>query len=181
MGFFPVDAGFVDQPELLHRINSDLLAFNQRLLKGSGGLRADICHCGGGLVVQPRTDDFQKNVRAVYRPVLSGPAAAAVGRNIPVFMDTDGDVSLLVPWLKRVGTQACSAGTAGGGRRAGVAQSLPRSQMIGHFDKMTMNTGADVMRREFERLLPLMRSGRFIPVSITKHRPGCHWSNTGCT
>jgi hypothetical protein len=35
--------------------------------------------------------------------------------------------------------------------------------MIGHFDKMVMNKGEAAIRAEFERLMPLMRSGGFIP------------------
>jgi hypothetical protein len=34
---------------------------------------------------------------------------------------------------------------------------------LGHVDKLTMNRGEAAMRGEFERLLPAMRRGRFIP------------------
>src|SRR5258707_3526786 len=42
-------------------------------------------------------------------------------------------------------------------------QQFPRLLMVGHFDKMTMNKGEAAMRAEFERLLPLMKTGGFIP------------------
>ncbi len=35
--------------------------------------------------------------------------------------------------------------------------------MVGHYDKMVMAGGEDALRAEFERLLPLMETGRFIP------------------
>lgn len=35
--------------------------------------------------------------------------------------------------------------------------------MIGGYDKTIMHLGEEAMRREFERLLPAMRSGRYIP------------------
>ena len=35
--------------------------------------------------------------------------------------------------------------------------------MLGGFDKTIMHLGEDAMRREFERLLPAMRSGGYIP------------------
>jgi uroporphyrinogen-III decarboxylase len=35
--------------------------------------------------------------------------------------------------------------------------------MIGAFDKMVMKRGEAAMRAEFERLLPVMRQGGFIP------------------
>jgi hypothetical protein len=35
--------------------------------------------------------------------------------------------------------------------------------MIGAFDKTVMHLGEARMRQEFERLLPVMRTGRFLP------------------
>ena len=40
---------------------------------------------------------------------------------------------------------------------------FPRLCMIGHFDKMTMSRGEPAMRAEFERLMPLLKTGGFIP------------------
>ena len=34
---------------------------------------------------------------------------------------------------------------------------------LGHFDKMCMKFGEEAMRNEFERILPSMRRGKFIP------------------
>ena len=44
--------------------------------------------------------------------------------------------------------------------------------MIGHFNKMVMNRGEQAMREEFERLLPLMRTGGFIPSVDHQTPPG---------
>ena len=35
--------------------------------------------------------------------------------------------------------------------------------MIGGYDKTIMHLGEEAMRREFERILPAMKSGRYIP------------------
>ena len=43
---------------------------------------------------------------------------------------------------------------------------------IGHFDKMTMTKGEAAMRAEFERLLPIMKSGGFIPSVDHQTHPG---------
>jgi hypothetical protein len=53
-------------------------------------------------------------------------------------------------------------------RQAGVdGMALRRRHrdvcMVGHYNKMVMDQGEAAMRAEFERLLPLMRSGGFIP------------------
>ncbi len=44
--------------------------------------------------------------------------------------------------------------------------------MIGHYDKMVMNRGEAAIRAEFERLLPLMRTGRFVPSVDHQTPPG---------
>ena len=44
--------------------------------------------------------------------------------------------------------------------------------MVGHFDKMVMNRGEAAIRGEFERLLPLMRTGGFIPSVDHQTPPG---------
>jgi uroporphyrinogen-III decarboxylase len=81
-----------------------------------------------------------------------------------VIVDTDGDVTEMVPWLADVGVH----GVLPLERQAGVDGARIRAlrgdfRLVGHFDKMTMNRGEAGMRAEFERLLPLMRSGGFIP------------------
>jgi uroporphyrinogen-III decarboxylase len=53
-------------------------------------------------------------------------------------------------------------------RQAGVngmalRPQFPKLLMVGHYNKMVMTGGEDAMRAEFERLLPLMKTGGFIP------------------
>lgn len=79
-------------------------------------------------------------------------------------IDTDGDVTRMVPWLTAVGVD----GVLPLERQAGVdgtklRQQFPDLRMIGHYDKMVMANGPGALRAEFERLLPLMKSGKFIP------------------
>jgi uroporphyrinogen-III decarboxylase len=89
------------------------------------------------------------------------------------FVDTDGDVTLLVPWLAELDVD----GVLPLERQAGVdgmrlRERYPRLRMVGHFDKMTMNRGEAAMRAEFERLLPLMKKGGFIPSVDHQTPPG---------
>jgi hypothetical protein len=53
-------------------------------------------------------------------------------------------------------------------RQAGVdgnrlREQFPTLRMVGHFNKLTMDKGEAAMRAEFERLVPLMKRGGFIP------------------
>jgi uroporphyrinogen-III decarboxylase len=53
-----------------------------------------------------------------------------------------------------------------------LRQQFPHLLMVGHFDKMTMNRGEAAMRTEFERLVPLMKTGGFIPSVDHQTPPG---------
>jgi uroporphyrinogen-III decarboxylase len=53
-----------------------------------------------------------------------------------------------------------------------LREAHPELILIGHYDKMVMNRGEDAIRGEFERLLPLMRSGRFVPSVDHQTPPG---------
>ena len=43
---------------------------------------------------------------------------------------------------------------------------------MGAYDKMVMNRGEAAIRAEFERILPVMRSGRYIPSVDHQTPPG---------
>ena len=62
-------------------------------------------------------------------------------------------------------------------RQAGVdvsqmRRNYPKFLMMGGYDKMVMSLGEADMRAEFERLLPVMRSGGFIPSVDHQTPPG---------
>ena len=44
-----------------------------------------------------------------------------------------------------------------------IRSQYPEWIMIGGFDKTIMHLGEAAMRSEFERILPAMKSGRYIP------------------
>ncbi len=174
MGFNQLMLAFYDQPELLHQINRDLLAFNLELLNKI--LRvcvptfltiAEDMSYNHGPMISKRT--FDQFVAPYYRQLVP----RLLERGIMPFVDTDGDVTLLVPWLAELGVD----GVLPLERQAGVngmhlRQRYPRLRMVGHFDKMTMNHGEAAMRAEFERLVPLMRTGGFIPSVDHQTPPG---------
>jgi hypothetical protein len=94
-------------------------------------------------------------------------------RGVRVFVDSDGDVSAMVPWLEAVGAEGVlplerQAGVDAGRLRA----AHPGLRMLGHYDKMVMSRGEAAMRAEFERLLPAMRTGGFVPSVDHQTPPG---------
>jgi hypothetical protein len=174
MGFNELMLAFGDQPELLHRINRDLLDFNLGLLEKIVRvcvptfmtIAEDMSYNNGPMISKRTFDDF---VAPWYRELIP----RLDERRIPLIMDTDGDVTLLVPWLEELGV----AGVLPLERQAGVdgmalRARFPRLFMVGHFDKMAMNRGEGALRAEFERLVPLMRRGGFIPSVDHQTPPG---------
>ena len=90
---------------------------------------------------------------------------------IPVFIDSDGDITQAVDWYAEVGAD----GMFPLERKAGVDVSLyldkqPQMAFMGHFDKMCMKNGEAAMRAEFERILPSMKRGKVI-VSVDHQTP----------
>jgi hypothetical protein len=174
MGFDKLMLAFYDQPELLHEINRDLLAFNLGLLDKI--LQAcvptfmtvaeDMSYNHGPMISKQTFDQF---VAPYYRQLLP----RLRERGVMPFIDTDGDITLLVPWFEELGVE----GFLPLERQAGVdgmrlRQQYPRLRMVGHFDKMTMTRGEAAMRAEFERLVPLMQTGGFIPSVDHQTPPG---------
>jgi uroporphyrinogen-III decarboxylase len=112
---------------------------------------------------------FEEFVAPYYRRLV--PRLSELGA--VVFVDTDGDVTRLAPWLLREGIR----GVLPLERQAGVdgmclRRSYPELCMIGHYDKMVMDRGETAIREEFERLVPLMHSGRFVPSVDHQTPPG---------
>lgn len=182
MGFEKLMLAFTDQPELLHAINRDLLDFNLALLDQAFRrcvptfmtIAEDLSYNLGPMISR-RT--FETFVAPYYRALLP----RLQERGIPLFMDTDGDVTLLVPWLEHLGVQ----GVLPLERQAKVdgirlRQQFPRLLMVGHFDKMSMNRGEAAMRAEFERLTPLIRTGGFIPSVDHQTPPGVSLEQYRC-
>lgn len=165
MGFTNLMLAYYDQPELVHRINQELLEYNLRLLdqiEKTGKptfvtVAEDMSYNSGPMVSREICDQF---LSPYYRQLLE----RTIAMNMLTFVDTDGDVTRLIPWLQSLGID----GVLPLERQAGVdamslRQSFPTLGMIGHFDKMRMSGSEAVLRREFDRLTPLTRTGGFIP------------------
>ena len=165
MGFTNMMLAYYDQPELIHKINQDLLDFNLRLLGqiGKSGrptfmtVAEDMSYNHGPMISRQVCDDY---LAPYYRPML----ARAKELGMLTIVDTDGDVGLLVPWLQSMGVE----GVLPLERQAGVdgmqlREQFPELRMIGHYDKMVMDKGEQAIREEFERLEPLAKTGGFIP------------------
>jgi len=165
---------FYDQPELIHAINHDLLEFNLHLVRQMATvcvptfmtLAEDMSYNHGPMISRQVFEEF---LAPYYRRLV----AELNEHDILLIVDTDGDVTQLAPWLQAVG----AAGVLPLERQAGVdamrlREQFPTLRMIGHFNKLVMNQGEAALRSEFERLVPLMKTGGFIPSVDHQTPPG---------
>ena len=104
MGFTKISLAFYDQPELIHRINQDLTDFNLSILERVAKvcrptfatIAEDMSYNHGPMISERHFDEF---IAPYYRQIV--PRLQEMGAVILV--DTDGDVTRLVPWLLREG------------------------------------------------------------------------------
>ena len=173
---------FYDQGELMHRINHDLAEYHLSVLRWLSKIcppafmtfAEDMSYNHGPMLSKKLFDEF---LAPYYRKVV--PVLKEMGTT--VLVDSDGDVTELMPWLMDVGVEGIlplerQAGCDAGRLRA----ALPSLRMIGHYDKMVMTRGEEAMRQEFERLLPVMRSGGFIPSVDHQTPPGVSLEQYRC-
>ena len=158
---------FYDDPSLLHSMNSDLADYLLWALDqicpvvtpDFAVFTEDLAYDRGAVLSRELFDEF---LAPYYRRVL--PALAAKG--VATFVASDGDVARVADWFEGVGVN----GLAPLERRAGVdplalREKHPRLLLMGGIDcgLLTRCPDETCLQAELERLLPLMRSGGFVP------------------
>jgi hypothetical protein len=156
---------FYDEPELLHRICDRLARWMLSYLEELDALGTpdcmtfaeDLSYNHGPMLSESAFREFLEPYYAKVVPALKE-------RGIRVFVDSDGDVTRCAPWFLRAGME----GILPLERQAGVDVAALRAQhpdllMVGAFDKMAMVAGSQAIEEEFARLLPVARSGGFVP------------------
>jgi hypothetical protein len=171
--------GFFDQPELMHRMNTDLAEWISKVMAEVYSIcipdftcfSEDMSYNHGPMIGQDLFDEF---LRPYYRRLV--PKMKAAG-SIP-FVDSDGDITAPAEWFDAAGIE----GILPLERQAGVdvaevRRRHPRMRFIGCFDKMTMDKGEAAMRAEFERLLPVASRGGLILSCDHQTPPGVSYQD----
>lgn len=156
---------FYDYPELMHRINQDLTDFHKKTLEviytylkpAFMTFAEDMSYNHGPMLSREQYDTFMLPYYRQLVPILRE-------HDTKILIDTDGFVEPLIPWFLEAGIE----GILPLERMAGVdvnriRENFPELIMIGGFDKTVMHKGEEAMRAEFERILPAIRSGGYIP------------------
>ncbi|MBN2851470.1 MAG: hypothetical protein JXQ23_01900 [Clostridia bacterium] len=156
---------FYDEPELMHKMNNDLADYNIFLIEEFCKIlkpefmtfAEDMSYNLGPMLSEEQFDEFLLPYYKKVIPVLKK-------YDIIPMVDTDGQLEPMIPWLKRAGIE----GALPLERQAGVdvsnlRKNHPDFKIIGAYDKMIMKNGEQAMRQEFERILPVMKMGGYIP------------------
>lgn len=170
---------FYDAPDLMHRMNSDLLDFNLRVLDEFCSICVpdfmtfgeDMSYNLGPMISKKIFDEFMAPYYCRIVPKIKE-------YGIVPIIDSDGDIKEIIPWFLEVGVD----GFLPLERQAGVdinglRREYPRVRFIGGYDKMVMSKGEKEMRQEFERLLPAMKSGGYVPSVDHQTPPGVSLAN----
>lgn len=156
---------FYDYPELMLEINHDLTQYHKKCLDIVYShitpqfmtFGEDMSYNLGPMLSKTQYDKFMLPFYKELVPTIKQ-------RGTRVLIDTDGQVEPLIPWFLEGGIE----GILPLERMAGVdvnriREKYPDLIMIGAFDKTVMHKGEKAIRAEFERLLPAIKSGRYIP------------------
>lgn len=131
-----------------------------------------------GYELQQRSHDLGKALRRVLASLLPADGSKTQGAWHLRVCGLGWGHRAGAPWFARAGIE----GILPLERQAGVdlerlRQRYPRFLFLGHYDKMVMPKGEQAMREEFERLLPVMRQGGFLPSVDHQTPPGVSLEN----
>ena len=178
-GIEPHMYAFYDYPVLYHRICEDLLEFHIKVLSQFSQfitadfmtIAEDMSYNNGPMLSEVLFEEF---IAPYYRRLI--PEAKKHG--VRVFVDTDGDFTKMMDWLIRAGIE----GILPMERQAGVdivklQSKYPDFLWLGGFDKMSLLKGKDAIDAEFERILPAIRKGGYVPSVDHQTPPGVSMEN----
>jgi hypothetical protein len=170
---------FYDHPDLMKRINADLVAFHRKALDAVFqviqpdlvGFAEDMSYNNGPMLSKEIFDEF---LLPCYRQLV--PLIQA--RGVKALVDTDGQLESMIPWLEEAGFDGVyPLERQSGVDVARIRANHPRFIMMGGFDKMVMNKGEAAIRAEFDRLLPVMKTGGYVPSVDHQTPPGVSYQD----
>ena len=171
---------FYDEPELLHAINDYILEiYRTKLLKVIDLVQPDVIYFmedlsgKNGPMVSP--DCFEEFVADYYRALIPLFKKHGVGN---VFVDTDGDFARLIPNFMDAGVDGFLPMDVNAGMDiVEVRKQFPKLKFIGSFNKLEIAKGPAAIDKEFDRILPVIRGGGYIPGSDHQVAPSTSLEN----
>lgn len=155
-----------DEPELMHDIISWLCEYYiQYLDKIFEYIQPDVLYImedlsgTNGPMLSPA--HFDEYIGAYYQKLIPFLKSKGVAN---VFVDTDGDFKALIPNFIKSGVDGFLPMDVNAGMDiVAVRKEYPHLKFIGAFNKLVLIDGPEAIDREFQRLLPVIRQGGYIP------------------
>ena len=95
-----------------------------------------------------------------------------------VLADTDGDFNKLIPNFINAGVEGFLPMDVNAGMDiVRVRNEYPGVRFIGGFNKLCISKGKDAIDQEFQRILPVIRSGGYIPGADHQVAPSASLEN----
>jgi hypothetical protein len=166
LGIEPHLYAFYDAPELMHDINTYILdVYLDKLVKILEIVPADVIYLmedlsgsNGPMLSPAHFDEFVGSYYKRLIPVLKQKGVKHV------FVDTDGDFTALIPNFIEAGIDGFLPMDVNAGMNIiKVREQFPQLKFIGGFNKLSIATGREAIDREFERLIPVIRQGGYVP------------------
>jgi len=160
---------FHDAPDFVHEVMANWLDLVLTCAKRAQSvaplfrlfLAEDICYKTGPLISPQMVREF---LVPYYRDLIS---ELRGGQAEPLYLDvdTDGNPEQIIPLYREAGmTGMCPFEAAAGCDVVSVAQRYPDLRISGGMDKRILAGAKEAIRREVERILPVMvRRGGYIP------------------
>lgn len=154
---------FYEEPELMHEMNRDMLAFAKKIINEVCEIftpdfitiSEDMSYNSGPMISREMFDEFIRPYYLELTPLLKE-------KGILIFVDTDGYVYDLIEWFLDCGVEGLlPMQRSSGCDLVKIRERYPDLLMIGGFNKLIMKDGEEALRREFEDLFPAMKSGGF--------------------
>lgn len=157
---------FYDHPDIMHDINQFFLdMFTKYMTKVTVLLQPEVLYFAedlsgkNGPMISPEC--FDEFLGAYYKKLT--PVLKANGvQNI--FVDTDGEFSLLIPNFLKAGIDGFLPMDVNAGMDiVKVREQFPTVKFIGAYNKLELEKTKEDIDREFARLLPVIRQGGYVP------------------
>jgi len=157
---------FYDYPEMLHDINEFVLqVYIDKLDKifdiippNVAFMEEDLSGSNGPMISPALFDEF---VGAYYKRLVPFLKQKGVKH---VFVDTDGEFNVLIPNFIEAGIDGfLPMDVKGGMDIVAVRKKYPALKFIGGFNKLELAKGRDAIDKEFERLMPVIVQGGYLP------------------
>ncbi len=157
---------FYDYPELLHDINTFMLElYLDKVIKVLKLIPADVVYImedlSGANGPMLSKDHFDEFVGAYYKRLIPKLKECGVKH---IIVDTDGDFTNLIPNFLEAGVEGfLPLDVNAGVDIVEVRKQYPHLKLIGGFNKLCIAAGKEAIDKEFERIMPVIRQGGYLP------------------